>query len=189
MVCSSCLKSDDSDLQSVYVPIYTFDPTAQFQSVLTKQLASSGRFMPGEDHSGWVLSIRSLGDDTDFIGWKYDAKGFDVKPEKNLMPIEARRSITLEVHVLDSGTHKPIYEPFQVTANGEYDFIDTDSVTDFLLFLPSGQIDNVRQFSLGQLDSQGAGSQNISDYIYNQLSIQIIEHLLYLKETAGLPWR
>ncbi len=145
--------------------------------------------MPSEDNVGWILSIRSIGDDTDFIGWKYDGKGLEPKPKKNLMPIEARRAITLEVQVLDAATLKPVYKPFQVTSSGEYDFIDTDSAKDFLLVLPSGQIDNVRQFSLGQLDSQGAAMQNITDYIYNQLSIEIIEQLLYLKETAGLPWQ
>lgn len=116
-----------------------------------------------------------VSDTNEHIGYQFDRDPITGHRIHRLIPNEGRREIIVEITLTDTRTQKVLYGPEKISAFGDYDFVDSDSLRDTSFINPRGTRESSLFFSMGQLDSVDGAKATSLDPIYRELALKIVE--------------
>ena len=185
VILSSCeyrYTSEDSVVSSnavrVTVPYIPGDADAIFNNELVYQMSASGHFLCVPSDGDYILRTVILSDTKSRIGFRYDRDNVLGSLEKNLLGVEDRRSIKVEITFKEAGSGKIVFGPVEVSSDADYDYTDPGSPRDLLFTSSSGNSLPIMQFSLGQLDSYEGAYDSVSRTLFRKLAEKITEGLI-----------
>ncbi len=163
---------------SLTIPYVQGDTDGMLTDALTRQCAESGLFECVQNGGEYILCVRMIGDTNHRIGYRYDRNDQTGQIKKNLIPVEYRRSVLAEVTLIRSSTDEVIFGPEAIFADGEFDSVNPSVLDDLTFINPLGFREKVIQFSLGQLDSEEGGTDNVRIPLYRQLAQSIVDGII-----------
>lgn len=175
--CGYHFENQDERL-SLSIPYVRGDNEGQLTNELIRQFAYSGGYDYVKDGGNLLLKVVVIGDGTEKIGYRYDRNEFTGELQTNLLPTENRRTITAEVTLINSPTGEILIGPHLVEASSDYDYTDVNSIQDLAFTTPSGKLETVLNFSLGQVDSVEGAQDDAIEPIYRNLAKKIITAIL-----------
>jgi hypothetical protein len=177
---SSCgYHIDGEDAISVSVPYVIGDYEGELTDALTSALSQSANFRFTNGQGDWILKAKILRATNDRIGYRYDRDPKSGKLRDNVIGIENRKGITVEVQVIDAYTGKQVLGPQVIKASSDYDYTDSNSLQDLSFIDPkAGHRITSIDFSLGQLDSVGSAGEDAIYPIYKRLAQRIIDGMI-----------
>ena len=113
-----------------------------------------------------------LGDAT--IGYKHD-RTEDGQVQTNIMPTESRKSVSVNIKLIDNNTGKVVFGPKTITSSIDFDYINQKAFNDSYLIDDNGQRQSVLSFSLGQLESAPNASDVASMPLYCRAAKKIVD--------------
>ena len=149
------------------------DVNTTMQRSLAKELASNAYYRYTPSGGRYTLKVKRLEEDHERIGFRYDRDNAKGTLEKNLLGVEDRHFIVVEVSLLDSYSQKVISGPHKVSASVDYDYTDPGSPRDLIF----AKREPVMQFSLGQLDSYEGAYDSSTPILYRNLAKKIVAGL------------
>lgn len=142
---------------------------------LIYELEKTGLYQFVKDKGDLVLKVAIIGDQKETIGYSFDRHAESGKIEKNLMATENRRNLTATISLYDG--EEVIVGPLEITAGGEYDYVDVNSLRSLSFINENGKREKVITFSLGQLDSFEGAEDNVLTPTYRLLAGKIVRAL------------
>ena len=79
--------------------------------------------------------------------------------------------------LIDGITSEIVYGPVQVVGSSDYDYSDVNSLPSLSFIGPTGKIESLQQFSLGQMDSIEGAQDDAALATYRSLARQIARSL------------
>lgn len=149
----------------------TGDIEGQLTDALIKSITRSGSYQYVRANGDFLLQVHITSSSSTPIGYEYSPNNI------NLFAIENRNAITAHVQLLDGATLEPLYEPFSVTANIEFDYANVDAVSALAVPTPSGKLEPLIRYSLGQFDSIEGSQEDATLAIYRVLAQKITSAL------------
>ncbi|HSW86234.1 MAG TPA: hypothetical protein VLG49_01905 [Rhabdochlamydiaceae bacterium] len=181
---SSCgyrIDGPESGRSTITVPYVVGDSAGQLTNELVRMLSASGAFECVQNNGQYVLKVIVFSDGSDRIGYRYDRKDLSGKLKKNLMPVEGRRMISAEVSLINSATEEVEVGPVIVTADADYDYIDSDNLREVSMINSKGRRQSTISFSLGQLDSIEGAQDDVAVPLYRHLAQKIVDGMIIQK--------
>jgi hypothetical protein len=168
--------ANSEEKKTISVPYIEGDQQGQLTAEVIRQLQETGYYDFVRRGGDLVLKAVIVGDQKETIGFSYDRKGQSGKIEKNLMATENRRNLTVEIQLLEGD--KVILGPLKITAAGEFDYVDVNSLQALSFINDRGRREKVVNFSLGQLDSIEGAEDNVLTPTYRGLARKIAAALV-----------
>jgi len=172
------VSSDDKT--TISVPYVEGDAEGQFTAELIRQLTNSDLYMFVRKDGDLCLKVSIVGDKNDVVGFQYDLTTTKGKIERNLMPLENRRTLSATVTLIDTSTEEVVLGPVNIKASTDYDYIDVNSLKTVSFINEHGKREKTISFSLGQLDSIEGAQDAALTPIYCLLA-QKIAHAISTK--------
>ncbi len=157
---------------TISVPFIAGDLDGTLTSEIIAALASSG-FGVIQSKGEYVLQVNIVSEGAEKIGFRIDPQKVDGKVRKNLLASEGRRAMTIEAVLCSEG--KSLLGPYRITADVDYDYVDGDSIKDLTFVSPSGVIETVLPFSLGQLEPNESATIASTRPLYKKLKQKIVD--------------
>ncbi|MDN3509565.1 MAG: hypothetical protein P0S93_06115 [Candidatus Neptunochlamydia sp.] len=179
---TGCGYHTDRGEQTLSVPYFTGDTNGTLTDSVIKALAASGNFRYTDKNGSLLLEGTIISDTNENIGYQFDR--ISNQRIHRLVPNEGRREITVEILLTDTRTQKVVYGPAKISASGDYDFVDSDSLRDTSFINAAGARRSSLFFSMGQLDSINGAQATSLDPIHRRLSLKIIEGISNLPYNA-----
>lgn len=167
------VSSDDKT--TISVPYVEGDAEGQFTAELIRQLTNSDLYTFVRKDGDLCLKVSIVGDKNDVVGFQYDLTTTKGKIERNLMPLENRRTLTATVTLIDTSTEEVVLGPVNIKASTDYDYIDVNSLKTVSFINEHGKREKTISFSLGQLDSIEGAQDAALTPIYCQLAQKIAQ--------------
>jgi len=165
---------DQDERLSLSIPYVRGDNEGQLTNELIRQFAYSGGYTYVKDGGNLLLKVLIIGDGTEKVGYRYDRNEFTGKLQTNLLATENRRTIKAEVTLVNAATDEILIGPHLVEASSDYDYTDVNSIQDLAFVTPSGKLETVLNFSLGQVDSIEGAQDDAIVPIYRNLAKKIV---------------
>ncbi|NGX39654.1 MAG: hypothetical protein KR126chlam1_00987 [Chlamydiae bacterium] len=169
---------DGGDKITVSVPYAIGDDEGELTGALANAIARTAHFEYVQRGGEWIVNVKVKGTDHDRIGYRYDRDDKSGKLRDNVIGIENRETISVEVCVESARTGKCILGPQIVKARVDYDYADPNSLRDLSFINDTGKRVTSIAFSLGQLDSVGAAGQEARIPIYEKLARKIVDGMI-----------
>ncbi len=163
---------------SLTIPYVQGDTDGMLTDELTRQCAQSGLFECVQNGGEYTLKVKMIADSNNRIGYRYDRNAQTGQVKKNLIPVEYRRSVLAEVTFIRSCSEEVIFGPEAIFADGEFDSVNPSVLDDLTFVNPLGIREKIIQFSLGQLDSEEGGTDNVRVPLYRQLAQSIVDGMI-----------
>ncbi len=160
---------------SLMVPYISGDSEALFNNELAYSLSTSGQFHVVQSGGALLLKVEIVSDTHDRIGFRYDRDNPGAHLEKNLLGVEARRTLVVAISLLDGVSGRILFGPEKVKSYVDYDYTDPGSPRDLLF----SKKEPIMPFSLGQLDSAEGAYDAAAKPIFRKISHKIVEGLLH----------
>lgn len=161
--------------ETISIPYFKGDTSGALTDSVIKGIATSESFRYTDKKGNLLLEGKVISDTNENIGYQFDRDPTSGERIHRLVPNEGRREITVEIHLTDTRTQKIIYGPVKISAFGDYDFVDSDSLRDTSFINPAGVRESSLFFSLGQLDSINGAQRASLDPIHRRLALKIVE--------------
>lgn len=162
----------------ISIPYIKGDGEGLLNAELVKAISSSGMFDYVQNGGELVLQAAIINDGDDRIGFRYDRDPTSGKRRDNIVGTENRRSLSVQLTLIDGNTQEIVLDPFVVSATADYDYVDSNSIRDLTFITPNGTPQKVLDFSLGQLDSFEGAHDGTGIVIYRILAQKIIDGLI-----------
>lgn len=169
---------DGGERIAVSVPYVSGDFEGELTDALVWAISRTPQLRYTHGEGDWTLKAKILGEDNERIGYRYDRDKVSGERRDNLVGIENRKTITVEVTLVSNATGCPIIGPQVVKADTAYDYFDHNSLQDLSFINFDGERDTSIAFSLGQLDSVGAAGEDAIYPLYRLLAQKIVEGIL-----------
>lgn len=181
--CNYAFEGEENSLQgkTVSVPYIDGDFEGKFTDELIRQIAASGQFRPVQNHGELLLKVKIISMDNHKIGYRHHRDDTTGRIHKRLMPVEDRKIMTAEISLIHEATGKTLVGPEIVSASGDFDYVDPDSIRELAFINSQGKPQNVLDFSLGQLDSIEGAQDDVYVPIFRSLSQKIIDGIVNQK--------
>jgi hypothetical protein len=166
---------------TISVPYIKGDFKGMLTDEVIRQLAASGQFTPVQSDGALLLKVTILSNSNQKIGYRHHRDDTTGRIRKRLMPTEDRCTITAEVMLFDEITDTLLIGPEVVSASGEYDYVDPDSIRELAFIDAQGRERVVLDFSLGQLDSIEGAQDDVAAPVFRALAQKIIDGILNQK--------
>lgn len=164
---------------SISVPYVVGDFEGELTDAIVSTLSQSGQFRFVHDECGrWILHARIVNTNNDRIGYRYDRSDKSGKLRKNIIGVEDRRILDVEISVVDGVTGKCVLGPEIVRSEAEYDYVDDNSLKDLSFIDSFGIRQTSIAFSLGQLDSVGVAGEDALMPLYRRAARKIVDGLI-----------
>jgi hypothetical protein len=163
---------------SVSIPYIKGDGEGELNSALAKALGTSGLFDYVQNGGEWILQAAIIADGDDRIGFRYDRNPTTGKRRVNIVGTENRRSMSVQVTLINAHTQETLLGPQVVSATADYDYVDSNSIRDLTFVTIQGTPERVLDFSLGQLDSVDGAHDDTSAVVYRLLAQKIVDGLI-----------
>lgn len=178
LIASSCGYHFDSGPSKTVSVSYAI---GDHEGELTTALARAVSEVPGfcYVHSGGelCLQVKICGVDDEKIGFRYDRRDKSGKLRDNLVAVENRKLLRVEVTLLDS-CGKCLMGPMLVESSSDYDYADQNSLRDLSLIDAGKEDVSSVSFSLGQLDTIDGAKQDAFLPAYRDLAQKIVTGIL-----------
>lgn len=181
---TACGYHADEGEETLSIPYFKGDTNGALTDTVIKALATSGNFRYTDNNGNFLLEGTIISDTNENIGYQFDRDPISGKRIHRLVPNEGRREITVEILLTDTRTQKIIYGPVRISASGDYDFVDSDSLRDTSFINAAGARESSLFFSMGQLDSINGAQATSLDPIHRRLSLKIVEGISNLPYNA-----
>ena len=168
---------DKDEKVSISIPYVQGDEEGALTQELIKQISASTFYEYVREGGDIILKTVILGSGSEQTGFRYDREKKTGELEKNLVVSENRRLITAEVTLIDGITSEIVYGPVQVVGSSDYDYSDVNSLPSLSFIGPTGKIESLQQFSLGQMDSIEGAQDDAALATYRNLAKQIARSL------------
>jgi hypothetical protein len=187
LVLSGCgYRFDGGETIAVSVPYVVGDYQGELTDALVAELSKNSSFRSANGSGDWILRAKVVDTQNDRIGYRYEFERKEIakdvfveKLKDDVIGIENRKSITVEVCIEDAYTGKVILGPQRIKADADYDYTDPNVLNDLAFTDPStGELETSIQFSLGQLDSVGSAGENAIYPIYERLARKIVDGMI-----------
>lgn len=164
---------------SVSVPYVIGDLEGKLTDALAYALSKTANYRYVQSGGDWTLCAKVVNENNDRIGFRYDRDAKSGKLRDNVIAIENRKEITVEVTVLSNRTGETILGPQKIKATADYDYDDPNSLVDLSFIDPdtNRRVTSI-DFSLGQLDSVGAAGEDATSPIYRKLAQRIVDGMI-----------
>ena len=162
---------------SISIPYVKGDEEGALTKELIKQISASTSYEYTRQGGDLILKTVIIGSGSEQTGFRYDRKEVGGKLEHNLVVSENRRNITAEITLIDGTTNEVLYGPTHVIGSADYDYSDVNSLPSLSYVTPSGKIEPLLQFSLGQMDSIEGAQDDAAIAAYRHLAAQIARSL------------
>jgi hypothetical protein len=171
-------QDDQGGTISVSIPYIKGDGQGRLNSELAKALSESGMFDYMQNGGELILQATIIADGDERIGFRFDRDATTGKLRDNVIGTENRRSMSVQVMLVDAYTHETVLEPQVINAIVDYDYVDSNSVRDLTFTTTQGVPQKVLDFSLGQLDSVEGAHDDTSIDVYRLLAQKIVDGLI-----------
>jgi len=162
----------------ISIPYIKGDGEGRLNAELVKALSSSGMFDCVQNGGELILQASIIADGDERIGYRYDRDPTTGKRRDNIIGTENRRSLSVQLTLIDGNTQELVLEPFVVSAVADYDYVDSNSIRDLTFTMPNGKPQKILDFSLGQLDSFEGAHDDTGIVIYRILAQKIVDGLI-----------
>lgn len=169
---------DKETEKELFIPFVKGDEDGTLTAAITQSLATSGLITTSLAESSYLLDIRILDTKLLTIGYRRDKQKVHGKFSKNIVPCEGRKSIVLEVSIIENRTNRCLHGPCLIASDSDYDFIDGDSIHDLLFTNAKGLPVTVLPFSLGQLEPVEAAQEATNRPLNQRLAQKVAEYVL-----------
>lgn len=163
---------------AISVPYVKGDFEGEMTDALAWAISNTSQFRYTHGEGNWTLKAKVIRTSNDRIGYQYETKPKEGKIVDVLTGIENRKTISLEVSVVNSATDALVWGPHIIKADATYDYVDSDSLVDLSFTNQSGKRETSIDFSLGQLDSVGVAGEDAIYPIYKKLAQKVIYGLI-----------
>jgi hypothetical protein len=155
------------------IPFISGDEDGFLTHAITKALGASGLVEIVSSDGDYQLQVLLLDNQSDKIGFRIDPQKIDGKVKKRLLAAEGRKTIIVEATFLKN--EKPIYGPYKITADADYDYVDGDSLQDLTFITTKGQVETVLPFSLGQLEPWESAQEAARSPLFESLGQKMVD--------------
>jgi hypothetical protein len=184
IVLSSCGYHTDTQEETLSVPYFEGDTDGKLTDSVIRAVTASGNFEYLGRGGHLLLEGKVVSDTDHHIGYQFERRPISGKRVHLLVPNEGRREIIVEMTLIDTRTQKIVYGPQRISAYGDFDFIDSDSLRDASFINTDGVRESSLFFSMGQLDSVDGAKGAALDSVYRQLALKIVEGISNLPYNA-----
>jgi hypothetical protein len=186
LILSSCgyqATSAVSQNQTVIsIPVIHDDEDGVLRNSLAKAISETGKFRYSSETTDNQLVVKFVNNYTDTIGYSWDINPATGAQVNRLYPGEGRKSITALVTLKSASSKDPLLEPFNVSFQAAYDYVNPVSKKQIEFKDKIGKTHSTLQYSLGQLDSEeGARAESLHP-LYQGLAKKIAETLVRAPE-------
>lgn len=170
---------DSGEQIAVSVPYVVGDFEGELTDAIIAALSQTANFRYTTGSGDWILKATIKGVKNDRIGFRRDRRDKSGKQERNVIGTENRKSISVEVSIVNATTGKLILGPQVIKADAAYDYDDPNSLQDVSFINPAtGTRTTSIAFSLGQLDSVGSAGEDATYPIYKLLAQKIVDGMI-----------
>jgi len=171
---------------AISIPYVQGEFEGELTDALAAALSNTSQFRYTRGPGDWTLKAKLLGTENDNIGYRYDQKPLKGTEQPNVIAVENRKIISVEVSVVNSTTGTLVWGPHILKADTTYDYVDPNALSDVAAFfrkdaegdvIPDSVISTM-DFSLGQLDSVGAAGEDAIYPIYKEIARKVVEGLV-----------
>lgn len=164
---------------TISVPYVGGDFEGELTDAIISSLSRSGYFRFVHDECGqWILYARIINTDNNRIGYRYDRNDKSGKLRKNIVGVENRKTLDVEISVVSGVTGKCVLGPEIVRSEAEYDYVDDNSLKDLSFIDSFGVRQTSIAFSLGQLDSVGTAGEDALAPLFRRAARKIVDGLI-----------
>jgi len=176
---SSCgYRFDGGEKITVSVPYVQGDFEGELTDALVSALSHTSQFRYTQGQGDWTLKAKILNTDNQRIGFRYDRRpDKEGQRRKNIVGVENRKEISIEVKVVNSTTDALVWGPHIVKADATYDYVDPNALQDVAVVNLGTDVPSV-SYSLGQLDEVAAAGEDAIYPIYRRLARRVVEGLI-----------
>ena len=160
--------------RTISVPYIVGDSDGAFTAELIHQCCRSANLSVDSD-GRYRLEVKIVQDSAESLGFRRDPQKINGKIRKHLTQNEERRTILVDVSLIDRHDQQSVFGPLRLSADVDYDYVDGDSLEDLQFQNAAGERMIVLPFSLGQLESQEAAHEAAQRPLYQKLSQKIVD--------------
>lgn len=163
---------------AISVPYVQGDIEGMLTNEIVRNLSTTTQFQYTQGDGNWLLQAKILSFGDDRIGYRYDRDDVSGKRRTNVVGVENRLSLCVELSIVSCATGKCILGPKIVKADTEYDYYDPNSLKDVSFTNNLGIRQTSVGFSLGQLDSVEGAHNDAYLPLFQNLAKKIVEGLI-----------
>lgn len=175
--------SQDTSVTTISMPYIKGDTEGQLASALSTAINGSGVFDYSYSGGNCILEVAIVADSDDRVGFRYDRDPTTGALRDNIVGTENRRSLGVEIQLVDAHTEKVLFGPEVIRGSIDYDYVDGNSILD-LVFFKKGEPQTALDFSLAQLDSVEGSHDDTNQPIYKIVADKIVNRLILQKLEA-----
>ncbi|SCA63477.1 Uncharacterized protein SCG7109_AP_00120 [Chlamydiales bacterium SCGC AG-110-M15] len=151
--------------QTITIPFVDGDKSGFLTAELIKRFSQSGALEYRNASAELELKVVLLDDHEEHVGFQFD-RDLNNNVVNRLTPTEGRSKVLAEISVIESSTGKTLLGPEELIAVADFDFD------------PDISVDNVTEFSLGQLSSSDSARDVAKVTTSEILSRKIVDYIL-----------
>ncbi len=163
---------------SVTIPLIRDDEDGVLRNALAQSLSETGKYVYTSYDAPYELIVKIEKNVTDTTGYAWDVDPSTGLTVNRLYPSEGRKVVGALVTLQNSKTKEALLEPFRVSAQANYDFVNPTAVKDIEYIGLDGKKGTVLQYSLGQLDSEEGAKGEVQHPIFKELAYKIGEAIV-----------
>lgn len=163
---------------TISVPYVQGDFEGRFTDALVRAINQSGAFEYEKTCGRLSLEVAVMNDENERIGFRHDRSNNDNKLRKNIIGVEDRRTLCLQVSLIDTVTDEVVLGPYSVKDSVVYDYLNENSPEDTSFIDLEGIRETSIGFSLGQLDSKDSAQRDALQPLYQRLAQKIIDGIM-----------
>ncbi len=169
---------ESAGMALVSIPLIREDEDGVLRNALARAISETGRYRYTSESAPYELLIKFENNYTDTIGYEWDVNAATGGEVKRLYPDEGRKTVAVLVTLQDSKTKERVLEPFTVSVQANYDFVNPVALKDIEFQDFMGRMQTTLQYSLGQLDSEEGARSEVTKPLFQDLANKIAETLV-----------
>lgn len=162
--------------QTIEVPYVKGDEYGLLTEKIISCISSKTNFKYAIKNGDIRLRVEFMERNQQHIGFQYDTKT-DGTTINRLVPNESRNFAKARITLEHPKTDEILFGPFEIQAEADYDFVNSDTYTDLSFRDQTKNVVSVLPFSLGQLNSWQEATQASAEVLYRKMADNIIELL------------
>jgi hypothetical protein len=159
--------------KTISLPFVEGDIDGRLTAQIIKAITTETRLRYIPSGGDLTLHAKIVEKERTHIGYKYDQQEITGALINRLIPDEGRRRIIVELSLFEG--ERELIESMQVSAESDYDFVNSDTVDDLSFVNDSGERQSILTFSLGQLDAWEGASDVALNVAFDRLAKKIVD--------------
>ncbi len=165
---------------TISIPYVVGDTEGELTNELIRVFAASGDFTYLAHGGVLELKVAIIDHRTESLGWKYN-RNPNGSLTDDLVSTEARRTMMIEVTLLEAGSGEIFFGPSLVETAVDYDYYEPDSIQDLSFITAAGIRQTSVHFSLGQLDSTEGAYDSSTTPISRKAAKKILDRIIHAR--------